>query len=149
MNRLRNLPTFLAGIAVGSYSIHCNKIAQDKPNKFTFIADAADKVMHSVVNITLESTGNMFQKNKFISSGSGFFINEDGTVLTNAHVVEDSSENTTIWIKTSNGECIEGYVHSYDALADLAIVKPLTKGKYRKALLGKVLLFLFPLHYIF
>jgi S1-C subfamily serine protease len=97
------VPTLMIGIGIGSMT----KIKQEKPTNTSFIADAAEKVLDSVVNITLESeTTNLFKTSNYISSGSGFFINEDGTVLTNAHVVEDSTENSKIWIKTSK------YFHS-------------------------------------
>jgi len=46
-----------------------------------FIADAVEKALPAVVNITIESGWGSE------ASGSGFIIREDGLIVTNAHVV--------------------------------------------------------------
>ncbi|KAI8849099.1 trypsin-like cysteine/serine peptidase domain-containing protein [Chytridium lagenaria] len=90
----------------------------------SFIADAVEIVMDSVVNITIETeSSTTFRKRSFVSSGSGFFIDEDGTILTNAHVVADSTEDSKLTITTSDGRAYSGTVHSLDVLSDLAVVK--------------------------
>ena len=55
-----------------------------------FIADAAERVMDSVVNLRIESTIKKSEiGNRVFSSGSGVIIDDQGTILTNAHVVAD------------------------------------------------------------
>lgn len=61
-----------------------------------FIADAAESVMPSVVNLRLESQYVTDNGHKLYSSGSGVVIDTEGTILTNAHVVTDISDNGTV-----------------------------------------------------
>lgn len=53
-------------------------------------------------------------------SGSGFIIEEDGLVVTNAHVVEDFE---TVSVVTADGAEYAGDVLGVDEIADLALVK--------------------------
>jgi 2-alkenal reductase len=53
-------------------------------------------------------------------AGSGFFISEDGYVLTNRHVVD---EQTNYYVITNNGERLEAEVVDRDGLRDLAFLK--------------------------
>ncbi|MBO9997881.1 MAG: trypsin-like peptidase domain-containing protein [Cyanobacteria bacterium SID2] len=52
--------------------------------------------------------------------GSGFIIDGNGTVLTNAHVVNQADRVT---VKLKDGREFEGQVMGVDALTDLAVVK--------------------------
>ena len=52
--------------------------------------------------------------------GSGFIINEDGYILTNAHVIENSD---SVQIALSTGGLFKGKIIGMDAVADLAIIK--------------------------
>ncbi len=52
--------------------------------------------------------------------GSGFVINQDGYILTNNHVVEDTDQ---IKVKLTNGKEYEGKVVGRDPKTDLALVK--------------------------
>ena len=53
-------------------------------------------------------------------SGSGFIVEEDGLVVTNAHVVEDFE---TVSVVTADGAEYAGSVLGVDEIADLALVK--------------------------
>jgi len=53
-------------------------------------------------------------------SGSGVFISEEGYILTNYHVVEDTSQ---LWVILSDGSQIETSIVGSDLYADLAILK--------------------------
>ncbi len=53
-------------------------------------------------------------------TGSGFIINDNGTILTNAHVV-DGAENVTVTLK--DGRTFEGKVMGKDPVTDVAVVK--------------------------
>jgi len=66
------------------------------------------KVRSAVVRIETEA-----------GSGSGFFINPDGTVLTNNHVITDGGE---IEVCLDSGSCHPATVQSRDMVLDLAIL---------------------------
>lgn len=57
------------------------------------------------------------------SSGSGFFVQQSGTILTNAHVVADTSLDSEVTVTTSDGVSHSSYIHSIDPFSDLAIIK--------------------------
>ena len=54
------------------------------------------------------------------SSGSGFFVTNDGMILTNAHVVADAVK---VEVKMPNGNKYEGVVVDIDPVTDLAAVQ--------------------------
>jgi S1-C subfamily serine protease len=84
-----------------------------------FVAEAADIVSPSVVNILCETKGNFVKR---VSSGSGFIYSKDGYIVTNEHVVAQSSDGrvlVTMW----NSMKRQGIVHSVDKQSDIAIVK--------------------------
>ncbi|MGK7933803.1 MAG: HhoA/HhoB/HtrA family serine endopeptidase [Microcystaceae cyanobacterium] len=53
-------------------------------------------------------------------TGSGFIVNEDGRILTNAHVV-DGADRVTVTLK--DGRTLEGKVMGTDRVTDVAVVK--------------------------
>ncbi len=62
--------------------------------------------------------------------GSGFIIDQDGTILTNNHVVEKADE---IKIKTASGKEYDAMVVGRDPKTDLALIKIKADGKPLKA----------------
>ena len=56
-----------------------------------------------------------------VSSGTGFFVSEDGYLLTNRHVVEQTG--ATYFIVTNDGEEIEAQLVDVDPFQDVAILK--------------------------
>ncbi|KAG9400336.1 Serine protease htra2, mitochondrial [Aphanomyces cochlioides] len=82
-----------------------------------FIADAVEKAAPSVVNITIYS-GQMPS-----SSGSGFIIESTGLIITNAHVVANTTRASSIMVTLANGTKYSGHVHSVDNLSDLALIQ--------------------------
>jgi hypothetical protein len=66
------------------------------------------------------------------SMGTGMVIDTDGYVLTNSHVVEDS---TSVKVELSGGEQIAGSVLGRDEINDLAIVK-INSGSLTTVILG-------------
>ena len=66
------------------------------------------------------------------SQGSGFIF-EDGLVMTNAHVVNESEK---LVVGLSNGVKYKGKLIGLDLLTDLAVIKLEGKGPWPKAILG-------------
>ena len=66
-------------------------------------------------------------------SGTGFVVDEDGLVVTNAHVVERFSTATVVM---SDGRAYDGNVLGIDEIADLAIVKLNTTKKFEHINMG-------------
>eukprot|EP00736_Rhodelphis_marinus_P003756 Rmarinus@m.23739 len=81
----------------------------------TFIADAVEVVMPAVVNIVMETSW-------LQNSGSGVIINADGTVITNAHVV-DGSSGATLKVTLQDGRTFRGRVLACDEASDIAVIK--------------------------
>jgi serine protease Do len=80
--------------------------------------ELAKAVKPAVVNVTSRrETGR--------GAGSGFVINTDGYVVTNNHVVEDS---TSVMVKLSDGRELTASVVGRDAKTDLALLKVDAKG---------------------
>jgi len=54
--------------------------------------------------------------------GSGIIVSEDGYIITNFHVLEDTS---TIQIRFNSGETYSGYIHiaGYDVVNDIVVLK--------------------------
>lgn len=65
--------------------------------------------------------------------GSGFIISADGTILTNAHVV-DNADRVTVRLK--DGRQFDGEVRGVDEVTDLAVVKISTSDRLPIAPLG-------------
>lgn len=108
-----------------------------------FIADAAAKASPAVVNILVQRKESPLPVG---SSGSGFIVDTNGTVLTNAHVVADvikqrnGGKNTTIThgniftsmsssspllisVTLQDGRIFEANLVHYDILSDIAVLK--------------------------
>ncbi|KAI9336283.1 trypsin-like cysteine/serine peptidase domain-containing protein [Obelidium mucronatum] len=109
----------------GPKRLHCESIlwpTWSQPKRHTcvcksrnFVADAAEKVLESVVNIMLETV--------VCSRGSGFIVDADGLVLTNAHVVQDCTEKSKIIVTLADGREYPAVIHAVDFLSDLAVLK--------------------------
>lgn len=65
--------------------------------------------------------------------GSGFIISADGTILTNAHVVDDADRVT---VRLKDGRQFDGEVRGVDEVTDLAVVKINTSDRLPVATLG-------------
>lgn len=118
-------------------------IAQAPPHS-SFVATAVNRIGPAVVRIDTERTitrqpdpflNDPFFRRFFGDStmmpqapyeerlqgqGSGFIVNADGTILTNAHVVEGADRVTVI---LKDGRRLEGTVLGVDEVTDLAVVK--------------------------
>ncbi len=103
-------------------------------NGGSFISKAVDLVGSAVVRIDTERTitrridpffgdeamTGLPQQQLLRGQGSGFIIDRDGIILTNAHVV-DRADKVTVILK--DGRSLEGKVQGVDPVTDLAVVK--------------------------
>jgi S1-C subfamily serine protease len=67
------------------------------------------------------SGSSIFGQEEGAATGSGFVVDEDGTILTNAHVVEGAEEITVSF--EEEGEAIEAELKGVDPDTDLAVLK--------------------------
>ncbi|HLB71099.1 MAG: trypsin-like peptidase domain-containing protein [Candidatus Methanoperedens sp.] len=91
------------------------------------VTGAVEKVIPSVVNISEVK----LMKDAYLhvhpvpGVGSGFIINEDGFILTNAHVVLGSQE---IKVALEDGRIFPGEVRGLDTMKDLAVIRIKASG---------------------
>ncbi len=122
--------------------------AKDAPSSF---ADLAERLMPSVVNISTSQTvvtksnpfpgfefppgspfGDMFkefgtpEKRKAYALGSGFIIDEKGTVITNNHVIKGAED---ILVRNGDKE-YEATIVGTDPLSDIAVLQIKSKDKF-------------------
>ena len=120
-------------------------------------ADIVDEIMPSVVNISTkmrdieaENIENLMINKDFEnreSLGSGFFISNDGHILTNEHVIKGAKK---INIITNDNEIYEANLIGSDSISDLAVLKitpknsdnfkPISWGEASNARIGDIIL---------
>ncbi|MFA5079999.1 MAG: trypsin-like peptidase domain-containing protein [Candidatus Paceibacterota bacterium] len=84
-------------------------------------------------NLTPQYEQNGTEKQE-VGQGSGFFVTEDGMILTNKHVAYDSAAEYTVI--TSNGKEYKAKILSRDPVQDLAILKVDSTDKFKPLKLG-------------
>ena len=96
-------------------------VTTKRSSRFNFIAEAADIAVPAVVYVEVYAR-HPWSPVQFVqvASGSGFIVSEDGTILTNAHVVANARQ---VKIKLSNGNSYTATVCEVDQVADLAVLK--------------------------
>ncbi|MEC5423018.1 trypsin-like peptidase domain-containing protein [Virgibacillus sp. C22-A2] len=80
-------------------------LKEDKNRELTDIIAAAQETVYTVITN--------------YNQGSGFLYNNNGAVVTNAHVVEGE---TSVFIKTVNGQDLPGTVIGYSNETDVAVI---------------------------
>lgn len=88
-----------------------------RPAQERSLTTLVDQVKGSVVNIDVLATHG---RGRTQVQGSGFFIRDDGLVLTNQHVVDGAN---TVRVRTTQGESLEGLIVGSDTLTDLAVLR--------------------------
>eukprot|EP00762_Andalucia_godoyi_P004130 ANDGO_06316.mRNA.1 Putative protease Do-like 14 len=112
--------------------------ASDRPLSRYFIADAVSIAKDATVSISSEQEFAWFVSK---ASGSGFIISEDGTIVTNAHVVAFASskskdKNKELTVALTDGRSFKGRVLALDERSDVALVKVDTTDPLPVAKLG-------------
>ncbi|MFB2835409.1 HhoA/HhoB/HtrA family serine endopeptidase [Floridanema evergladense] len=114
-------------------------VSQTNPITSNFVVEAVEKVGPAVVRIdssrsvrrdVAEGYGDPFSRPFFGApppsrrvrqgTGSGFLINAEGQVLTNAHVIDGAD---TVKVTLSDGRSFAGKVLGEDKVTDIAVVK--------------------------
>ena len=98
--------------------------------------------VNSVVSINVSATTNYFgQSVQTAASGTGFFITQDGYILTNHHVISGAS---TVKVTLYNGETYDATVIGSDEDYDIAVLKidvtgatPVVLGDSSKVAIGE------------
>ncbi|BAZ09022.1 periplasmic serine proteinase [Calothrix sp. NIES-4071] len=142
----RNIPTPVTTSPIPSKVIQepenqSNRLLLPNVDSKNFIAKVVEQVQPAVVDINIARTvqaqplnaselrlyqwffGEMApqpQEKVVRSSGSGFVINPDGHIITNAHVVKDADKVTVSFF---DGRTFEGKVLGVDFITDIAVVK--------------------------
>lgn len=91
------------------------------------ISNVVDSSADSVVEITTEvvTTNNLMRQYISQGAGSGVIISEDGYIVTNNHVIGDSSKVT---VTLRNGQSYEAQIKGSDSKVDIAILKIDARG---------------------
>ena len=147
----------MRGLAV----LCCSLLIAFQANAGESYADLVDELMPSIVNISTEQNvlsqdgsdvDNLMLNpnlNGRESLGSGFFIRNDGHILTNYHVIKGAKR---ISVTTNDGVAYDAKVQAVDQTSDLAVLKingkqghekdfaPVKFGDADKARIGDVVL---------
>lgn len=107
------------------------------------VANVAEEVRPSVAHVKVESTDGLTQG----GTGSGFFITEDGILLTNNHVVVAGGGNGKISIQTFDGETYSASIIGTSPEYDLAVLRvqgirsvPIPLGDSREVRVGETVI---------
>ncbi|KAJ1457916.1 trypsin-like cysteine/serine peptidase domain-containing protein [Pelagophyceae sp. CCMP2097] len=98
------------------------RLKRAAPLHRNYIADAAEKALPAVVNITSQFSQSYFGVVRTgRSAGSGFIVREDGLVVTNAHVVAHGLAR--IIVTLHDGRKFRASVVASDAQSDVALLQ--------------------------
>ncbi|MEY4417607.1 MAG: hypothetical protein RIQ88_45 [Actinomycetota bacterium] len=121
----------LIGTVVGAYAVNgtlpftgsSTQVIVNNSQNVNWVTAAAAKALPSVVTLSVSGTNDA-------GTGSGVVLNNDGYILTNAHVVtlDGATSNAVIEVKTSNGKIYQASVIGTDPTNDLAVVKVAGSG---------------------
>ncbi|XP_073041638.1 putative protease Do-like 14 isoform X6 [Primulina eburnea] len=135
-------PNALPGADISKSATNAGDCPRRSCNCFSVdtIPNAAAKVGPAVVNLSVPQGFGGMTMGK--SVGSGTIIDEDGTILTCAHVVVDfqglrsSSKGKQVEVTLQDGRTFEGTVVNVDLHSDIALVKIKSKTLLPTAKLG-------------
>ncbi|XP_050100014.1 serine protease HTRA2, mitochondrial isoform X2 [Anopheles aquasalis] len=120
------LPSVSAlGLTPGGSGDTVTPPASSRRQELNFIADAVEVSAPAVVYIEIKDTQRVDYYTReplTVSNGSGFIIEPDGLILTNAHVVV-SQPYTVVTVRLQDGRTFPGVVEHVDQRSDLATVR--------------------------
>ena len=98
---------------LGANLVQTNNTVERAPDS---IAALAARVIPAVVSISVKGVAGS-------GTGSGFFFDSDGFILTNNHVIDSAARGGTINVKLSDGKKYAAKLIGRDSSYDLAILK--------------------------
>lgn len=123
---LPDVPKTTAGVLEGQRENTVIDITKIDTSKVMTPAEVYAANVHSTVGITTSVTTNFWgYQTTSAASGSGFIISDDGYILTNHHVVEDSN---SITVSFYDGSSKDAQLVGYDASNDIAVLKVDAQG---------------------
>jgi S1-C subfamily serine protease len=96
------------------------EIVAEADAEYLLLTNIYERVNQSVVNIEISSSLYHDDLDIIDSSGSGFVLDMEGHIVTNAHVVRDAEE---ILVTFSDGYVTSAEIIGYDDYSDLAVIK--------------------------
>jgi S1-C subfamily serine protease len=105
----QTLPTAVPASVVG-----------DADAEYLLLTNLYERVSPSVVNIEVTIDNPVHSFIQELSSGSGFVLDADGHIITNAHVVADTS---SILVTFNDGYVAEAELVGLDSYSDLAVLR--------------------------
>ena len=123
LNQANLVPASLEAPVVLPINSEQNKVVVNTTNIETTITDAVQKIAPAVVTVVGTIPGQMTifgNQGDATVSGSGFFISNDGYILTNNHVVEGTN---TVTVIRSDGSKLSAKIVGTDPYADVAVLK--------------------------
>ena len=96
-------------------------------------ADLTDEKIYEIVELIESIHTSLVRIDTESHSGSGFIIDTDGLVITNAHIV-DNSRN--VRVRLTDGRSYEADVLERNATADLALVQIVGEGPFEPIVVG-------------
>lgn len=113
------MPTVNAAVPAANKSITSNR------KQFNFFADIVEMAAPAVVFIEIKDKRHIdyFTREPLTASnGSGFIVDQNGLILTNAHVVINKP-HTFVQVRLQDGRKFIGQVDTVDPVSDLATVR--------------------------
>ncbi|CAB5104012.1 unannotated protein [freshwater metagenome] len=98
---------------LGANLVQTENVVERAPGS---IAALAARLIPAVVSISVNGSGGS-------GTGSGFFLDSDGYILTNNHVVESAANSGRITVETSDGKKYPAKLIGRDNSYDLAVLK--------------------------
>lgn len=98
---------------------------QSNRSKYNFIADIVEQCAPSVVYIEIVDRRHvdyLTNRPMAASNGSGFIIDSNGLILTNAHVVINKP-HTEVQVKLHDGRTFDARIEAVDDTSDLATIR--------------------------